>query len=299
MTRAAPGGWAVTAFVAALGLGGSAAAAPPAGLHVAVTPPRPQPGDVVLLHVSGAPAAVRAEWDGRPVTLFPVGDGMAGLVGLDLDTPPGAARWRLLQADGAAMRGTGVTGTVTIRGKTFPTQHLTLPPGQVDLDPPTLARVEAEQKELRQVLARSVPERFWRGPFQIPVDGGRPTGGFGLRRVLNGQPRSPHAGFDWAAPPGTPVLATNAGRVVLVADHFFAGRNVVIDHGLGLFTLYFHLSEAGVAAGDRVREGQPLGAVGATGRVTGPHLHFAVILGGARVDPESLLALVPPPDPVP
>jgi murein DD-endopeptidase MepM/ murein hydrolase activator NlpD len=169
----------------------------------------------------------------------------------------------------------------------------------VDLDPATLARVESEAAALKAVLAAGAAERLWRGRFRHPVEGGRPTGGFGLRRVLNGQPRSPHSGFDWGAPTGTPVVAANAGRATLVAEHFFAGRHVVVDHGLGLFTLYYHLTETRVAPGEPVAVGQVIGTVGATGRVTGPHLHFAVLLNGARVDPEALLALTPPDEPSP
>jgi len=269
----------------------------PATIRVSVTPKEPHPGDVVLVHLSGARPGVRVEWNGQPLRLFSVRDGLAAVVGVDLDTPPGRIEWRVVPETLAG--GSRPSGAVLVRSRTFPVQHLTLPPNQVDLDPPTLARVESEQRELAAVLADSAPERLWQGPFRVPVDGGRPTGGFGLRRMINGQPRSPHAGFDWAAPEGTPVLAANAGRVALVAEHFFAGRNVVLDHGLGLFTLYFHLSEVRVARGERVSSGEALGAVGATGRVTGPHLHFAVILAGARVDPESLLALLPPPDPAP
>jgi murein DD-endopeptidase MepM/ murein hydrolase activator NlpD len=185
---------------------------------------------------------------------------------------------------------------VTVRPKTFVTQHLALPPHQVDLDAATLARVEREQAEFRGALADSVGERLWRGAFRMPVEGGVATGGFGLRRVINGQPRSPHAGYDWAAPTGTPVAAANAGRVALVAEHFFAGRLVVLDHGLGLFTYYFHLDGTTVSTGERVAKGQPIGAVGATGRVTGPHLHLGVSIAQARVDPESLLGLRPPPE---
>jgi murein DD-endopeptidase MepM/ murein hydrolase activator NlpD len=164
----------------------------------------------------------------------------------------------------------------------------------VDLDAPTLARVETERGHLKAALARGVAERLWRGPFRAPLEGGRPTGGFGLRRVINGQPRSPHTGYDWAAPAGTPVVAVNAGRVALVAEHFFAGRNVVLDHGLGLFTFYYHLAETRVAPDAPVAQGEVIGTVGATGRVTGAHLHFAVTLAGARVDPEALLALEVP-----
>jgi murein DD-endopeptidase MepM/ murein hydrolase activator NlpD len=161
----------------------------------------------------------------------------------------------------------------------------------VDLDAKTLARVRAEQAELRAVLESGAGERLWQDAFHTPVEEGRPTGSFGLRRIINGQRRSPHTGFDWAAPRGAPVLAANAGRVALVAEHFFPGRLVVLDHGLGLFTLYFHLDETVVARGERVAARQRVGSVGATGRTTGPHLHLGVVLDGARVDPMSLLKL--------
>jgi murein DD-endopeptidase MepM/ murein hydrolase activator NlpD len=252
---------------------------------------------VLLLQVTGGPTDIRAEWDGRPLTLFPVADGVAAMVGIDLDVRPGSLRWRVTRPGAAPDGGALATGTVTIRARTFPTQELTLPKGMVDLDAATLARVETEQGELKAALATGASERLWRGPFRVPVEGGKPTGGFGLRRLINGQPRSPHAGYDWAAPVGTPVQAANFGRVALVTEHFFAGRNVVLDHGLGLFTLYYHLAEARVVAGEAVATGQVIGTVGATGRVTGPHLHFAVLLGRARVDPESLLRLALPPEP--
>ena len=279
---------------ALLGLGAPAAAVTDGPVRVTVVPSSPQPGDVVLLEIGGAPPDVRAEWDGRPLALFPTAHGVAALVGIDLDVRPGPIAWRVTRPSAAKNGGALAAGAVTVRARTFPTQPLTLPKGMVDLDAPTLARVETEREELKAALGAGAAERLWRGAFRIPVDGGQPTGGFGLRRVLNGQPRSPHTGYDWAAPAGTPVLASNAGRVALVAEHFFAGRNVILDHGLGLFTLYFHLTEARVARGEPVTGGQVIGTVGATGRVTGAHLHFAVLLNGARVDPEALLRLAPP-----
>jgi murein DD-endopeptidase MepM/ murein hydrolase activator NlpD len=279
---------------ALLGLATPAPAATEGPVRVTVAPPNPQPGDVVLLQISDGPPDVRADWDGRPLALFPTAHGVAALIGIDLDVRPGPIGWRVTRPSVAKNGGALATGGVAVRARTFPTQPLTLPKGMVDLDAPTLARVETEREELKAALAAGAAERLWRGPFRIPVDGGQPTGGFGLRRVLNGQPRSPHTGYDWAAPAGTPVLATNTGRAALVAEHFFAGRNVVLDHGLGLFTLYFHLTEARVAPGESVSAGQVIGTVGATGRVTGPHLHFAVLLNGARVDPEALLRLAPP-----
>jgi murein DD-endopeptidase MepM/ murein hydrolase activator NlpD len=266
----------------------------PGGVQVSITPSHAQPGDVLLFRVAGAPPDVRVEWDGRPVPVFPSEGQWVALIGVDLDTRPGVVGWRVTRPSVAKNGGALAAGAVTVRPRTFPTQALTLPKGMVDLDAPTLARVQAERGEVKAALTAGAGERLWRGPFRVPVEGAQPSGGFGLRRVINGQPRSPHTGFDWAAPVGTPVIATNAGRVALVAEHFFAGRNVVLDHGLGLFTLYYHLVETRVEAGEVVRAGQIVGAVGATGRVTGPHLHFAVLLGGARVDPEALLALSVP-----
>lgn len=266
-----------------------------AGLTIVVTPERPAPGDIVLLRVEGAPPDLGGEWQGTPLRFFPMGTALAALVGVDLDVEPGRLPWLLTRPAGRGRVVVG-KGAVTVGPRTFETQHLTLPPGQVDLDPATLARVRAERAELEAALASSAPERLWRGPFAVPVEGGRPTGGFGLRRVINGQRRSPHAGYDWAAPRGTPVLAANAGRVALVAEHFFSGRLVVLDHGLGLFTHYYHLDETQVTAGASVPRGQPIGTVGATGRATGPHLHLGVTLGGARVDPLALLGLTLPPE---
>jgi hypothetical protein len=279
---------------ALLGLATPAPAVTEGPVRVTVAPPSPQPGDVVLLQISGGPPDVRADWDGRPLALFPTAHGVAALIGIDLDVRPGHIGWRVTRPSVAKNGGALATGAVTVRARSFPTQPLTLPKGMVDLDAPTLARVETEREELKAALAAGAAERLWRGPFRIPVEGGQPTGGFGLRRILNGKPRSPHTGYDWAAPAGTPVLAANTGRAALVAEYFFAGRNVVLDHGLGLFTLYFHLTEARVAPGESVSAGQVIGTVGATGRVTGPHLHFAVLLNGARVDPEALLRLAPP-----
>ena len=112
----------------------------------------------------------------------------------------------------------------------------------------------------------------------------------GSRTILNGQPRSPHSGADFNSPAGTPIKAPNAGRVVLAGDRYFTGNTVMIDHGLTMFSLFAHLSEIDVHAGDSVKAGDVVGKVGSTGRVTGPHLHWSVRLNGARVDPLSLLA---------
>jgi hypothetical protein len=281
-------------LLAALVLLPTAAPALTPAFRVVVTPAEPRPGDVVLLRVPGGPPDLAGEWNGQPLRFFRTPDGPAALVGIDLDTVPAPIAWRIIGGGRPPEPPTVRRGRVTVRPRTFETQRLTLPPHQVDLDAATLARVRAEQGELASVLATGAPTRLWHGRFRSPVDDGRPTGGFGLRRVINGQPRSPHAGFDWAAPRGTPVVAANAGRVALVAEYFFAGRLVLLDHGLGLFTHYYHLDEARVAPDEVVVTGQVIGTVGASGRATGPHLHLGVTLAGARVDPIALLGLIPP-----
>ena len=250
------------------------------------------PGDVAVVFLTGLPDAKAVEGSlvGRPLSFFPYGDGYAALAGVDLEVKPGKLTWRIGVVDGRE-RPIKATGKLQVRGRKFPLQRLTLPKELVDLDTPTLKRVEEESKRLQTLYATITPERLWRGRFTKPVGVSDPGEGFGARRIINGQPRAPHAGLDYSADPGTPVVAANAGRVALVAEYFFPGRLVVIDHGLGLYTLYFHLERAEVAEGDRVDRGQPIGRVGASGRATGPHLHFAAHLRQARIDPAGLLQL--------
>jgi murein DD-endopeptidase MepM/ murein hydrolase activator NlpD len=149
-------------------------------------------------------------------------------------------------------------------------------------------RIAQEAKELAALWEASVDSRLWTGAFVRPVPQAA-NSAFGSRSILNGLPRSPHGGADFASPAGTPIKAPNAGRVVLAKALYYTGNTVVIDHGLGLFSLFAHLSATDVSAGATVAAGQRVGLVGQTGRVTGPHLHWAVRLNGARVDPLSLL----------
>jgi murein DD-endopeptidase MepM/ murein hydrolase activator NlpD len=150
--------------------------------------------------------------------------------------------------------------------------------------------VKAEQKQVRRVLGLTSDERFWGGRFVEPVHGVI-AGAFGRKRLINGQPRSPHSGEDISAPMGAEVVATNDGVVRSVVNHFFSGKGVFVDHGFGLHSMYFHLSETLVEQGQPVQRGQVIGKVGASGRATGPHLHWGIRLNGARVDPYSLVKL--------
>ena len=250
------------------------------------------PGDVAVVFLTKLPDAkiVEGSAGGWSLTFFPYGDGYAALAGIDLEARPGKLTWRIGVVDGRD-RPITASGTLQVKARKFPVQRLTLPREMVELDAPTLKRVEEESKRLGTLYATITPERLWRGRFTKPVGVSDPGEGFGARRTINGRPRSPHAGLDYSADAGTPVVAANAGRVALVAEYFFPGRLVAIDHGLGLYTLYFHLERADVAAGDRVERGQAIGRVGASGRATGPHLHFAAHLGQSRVDPAVLLQL--------
>jgi murein DD-endopeptidase MepM/ murein hydrolase activator NlpD len=261
-------------------------------LKVTWQPARPRPGDIALMLVqaAGDGATLEGAVGGRPVRFFSYADGYAALVGFDLDTKPGVQPWRLaVLLPGQPPR--PAQGRIQVLGRDFPVQRLTLPQPLVDLDPEHERRALAEGERLRGLYRMITPERLWRGRFVRPVGGESPGTGFGARRIINGQPRSAHAGIDFSAPHGTPVVAVNDGRVALVADFFFPGRLVVLDHGLGLYTLYFHLEAIAVAQDDRVTRGQTIGTVGATGRATGPHLHFGAQVGPARVDPATLLGL--------
>jgi len=161
----------------------------------------------------------------------------------------------------------------------------------VELSPANQQRAAREAKELDKIYATATPEILWAKPFRSPIPGQAKGSNFGHRRVFNGQPRAPHAGSDLKAATGTPIHATNRGRVTLAKNLFFTGNTVVLDHGIGVYTIYAHLSKIDVKVGDIVEENQLLGLAGATGRVTGPHLHWSARIQGARVDPFSLLSI--------
>jgi murein DD-endopeptidase MepM/ murein hydrolase activator NlpD len=226
---------------------------------------------------------VNGTFRGEALWFHRSGEASVALVGVDLDQKPGRYPLRLSGRDGSVF-----SKDLRVVAKRFPVERLTVPKTYTELDPKTLKRVEQEKRRLDALWTRVRPERYWAGPFVMPASG--PAGSpFGLRRFFNGEPRSPHAGIDIKAPAGAPVRASNRGRVTLADDLFFTGKTVVLDHGLGVFTLYVHLSQMRVKAEDVVEKGTEIGRVGATGRATGPHLHFGARIGEARIDPKALL----------
>jgi murein DD-endopeptidase MepM/ murein hydrolase activator NlpD len=160
----------------------------------------------------------------------------------------------------------------------------------VDLDPETLKRVRKESEVMKGLWWAPPTLPLWRGDFYRPVPG-EVVGPFGRKSVINKQPRSPHSGVDLRGEKGTPIKSINNGRVILTAEHFFTGFSIVIDHGGGIQSMYFHLDEIKVRKGQTVKRGDVIGLVGASGRSTGPHLHWGVRINGARVDPVRLTAL--------
>ena len=194
-------------------------------------------------------------------------------------------------------RSRSVLEPVTVKAQKFPTTELKVEDRYVELSPEDAARAAREAQETDAIYATLTSECYWSAPFVAPIHGAKDGRNFGHRRVFNGQPRAPHSGADLRADVGTPVYASNRGRVVLAKDLFYSGNAVIVDHGLGVYTMYLHLSKIDVAPGAIVERGQLLGLAGATGRVTGPHLHWGVRIVDARVDPFSLLKLGAQPPP--
>jgi len=225
----------------------------------------------------------------RKIPFFQMTDSsFAGIIGIDMEDPPGLQE---LSVNILTQTGTDhLSYTILIIKEQYAIQHLTLPKDKVDLDPKTLKRVQQEKKELAEAFHHIGAHPLWDGPFLEPLNG-KVTGVFGSRRIINGQPRRPHSGEDIAAPKGTPVQAINKGTVVKTVNHFFSGKGVVLDHGVGLFSMYFHLSEIAVKSGQNIKKGETLGKVGASGRATGPHLHWGIHLNGSRINPYALTTL--------
>lgn len=229
---------------------------------------------------------MKADFNGREIPLWSEGEKAAtlhGLIGVDLETKPGKYEWKVSWQDAKGMA-VSCSADVSVRAGKFLTEHLKVEKQFVEPNPEQEKRAADDQKKMKAIYDTVTPERLWQGKFRIPLNGVTTGGNFGRRRVLNGQSRSPHAGVDFPAASGTPVFAAQAGKVVLAEGLYYSGNTVVIDHGYGIYTMYAHLSEIEVHAGDAVKLSDEIGKVGATGRVTGPHLHWGLTVDHARVN---------------
>jgi murein DD-endopeptidase MepM/ murein hydrolase activator NlpD len=238
------------------------------------------PGGVALVRIDGsADDSPHVTLGAAPVMVLREVDHWLAIVGIPLATAPGKLALTVARRGGRASR-----VDLSIKPKQYLVQKLRVSPGMVDLSPWDLERVNRERSVLQAAFATfsDTPPATLR--LRQPVPGTR-SSSYGSRRIFNGQPRSPHTGMDIAAPNGAPVVASARGKVVIADDFFFSGNMVVLDHGQGLVTMYAHLSAIDVGVGDVVDAGTMIGKVGATGRVTGPHLHWGVTLNQSMVDP--------------
>jgi len=271
---------------------GAAAWARGQSASVTLTPAWVEAGSPVLIHVdAGAGARLEGAWLGRKLDFFQGRDGRGwfALAGVDVEGPlgPSVLRISLRSGDGVA---SDLSRTVEIHAAHYKAGSLTVAPKFVEPGPEELARIKAESELKAKVFAVSATEPLWAASFRAPVTAAA-TDSFGTRRMFNGKLASVHKGMDFRAGTGTPVRAGNSGVVVLARPLYYEGGCVVIDHGLGLYTLAMHLSRIDVTESQRVAAGERLGLSGATGRVTGPHLHWAVRWQGAYLDPAKLLRL--------
>jgi biotin carboxyl carrier protein len=252
-----------------------------------------QPGEVVALMLTSAKPidAVHARGFDRELVTFSNAEGSFVLAGIDLDVKAGSYPVTIEVVSGKTTEHT--THTLVVRAKAFPTRQLKVDDAFVNPPASAQERIAQDTRDLNDAWSHPAATKLWGAGFIKPVVENA-NSAFGSRSVFNGQARNPHSGADFPSPAGTPVKAPGAGRVVIAKDLYFSGNTVVIDHGLGLFSLLAHLSAIDVQPGATVKAGDIVGKVGATGRVTGPHLHWAVRLAGARVDPMSLLAAIHP-----
>jgi murein DD-endopeptidase MepM/ murein hydrolase activator NlpD len=275
--------------------GPAAAQAPDAGvltltLQAVATPLKP--GGVVLVNVTASHdlSGISGQFAGRPVRFWSIDNPRQwrALAGVGLDSTPGPMD---LTVQGKAANGQSADAraTLSIVQHRFETRRIRVDPKMANPPEAEVARIKEEAQKMSEAFAILTPERLWDGRFDAPVPG-TPNSSFGRLTVTNGKPAGRHQGADFRAAMGTPVRAPNAGRIVLAQNLYFAGNTVIIDHGLGVFSLLAHLSQIDVEAGATVGRGDVVGMSGATGRVTGPHLHWAIRFGEMTVDPLALMS---------
>ncbi|RME40843.1 MAG: M23 family metallopeptidase [Deltaproteobacteria bacterium] len=266
-------------------------ATPVSAFDLELAPHRVRAGAVFLVRLSEPGLrSGQARFGNQSLPLFVKGGSGRVLVPVPLTSRPGTQPLRLSYRDGHNRLHHVMTG-VAITAGDYPVERLTLPERMVSPQKPEVVRrIQKERLLLARLFSRRTSDLFWEG--MVPPVDDPPGSRFGRRRILNGKPRAPHGGVDFRSPRGRPVRSPAPGTVVLADELFFTGRTLVIDHGGGLVSVLAHLEKMDVAAGGRVGLGQVVGTVGATGRATGPHLHWTVRLAGEKVDPLAVLALL-------
>jgi murein DD-endopeptidase MepM/ murein hydrolase activator NlpD len=251
--------------------------------EIILEPNTPGPGDIMTVTVKGADAPVEGKFGDKKIYFNPSKDSFKAVLGIDLFTEPGTYNLDI------SINGTILSRAVTVIKKAYPVQKLTLPKEMVELSPENEARVEREQLKMAAIWPNETG-RVWDGDFINPREGEIVTK-FGVRRVINKIPKSPHSGVDVEAEEGEEVHAPNNGVAVLIDEQFYSGKSLILDHGQGIYTMFFHLSKILVTPGQQVKRGDVIALVGSTGRSTGAHLHWGVRMQGARVDPLELIRL--------
>ena len=251
---------------------------------VLISPKKIVPGGLMVVTVKTAAGMVEGSFRGKQLHFNPANGAAKAVTGIDLNTEPGTYQLAL------TVDGMPLSRDVLIVKKKYPVQRLTLPEDMVVLSPENEARAERDQRKMAAIWPVD-SLRVWKGRFIDPLPGKAVGTPFGVRRIINDIPKNSHSGVDITADEGDPVKAPNDGVVILVDNQFFSGNSVVLDHGQGIYTMFFHLSKATVKYGQAVRKGDVVGLVGATGRATGAHLHWGVRVQGAKVDPLELIKL--------
>tara|TARA_R110000824_G_scaffold37545_23_gene115439 strand:+ start:8409 stop:9236 length:828 start_codon:yes stop_codon:yes gene_type:complete len=247
---------------------------------------KPVPGGVAVVTLPEQDSAPRVRYQDQPVLVIREDNQRwIAIAGIPLTVKPGTEQ--LLLDNGQKL-------SFNVGNRNYPAQHIKLSNQQhVTPDPEHLKRIQRELDEQINAYKTFSSRQPSNLMLDRPVDG-RLSSAFGLRRIFNGEERNPHSGLDFAAPTGTPIKSPAAGEVILVGDYFFNGKTVFVDHGQGLISMFCHLSSIDVKVGDELGRGEVLGKVGATGRATGPHLHWNVSLNNARVDPSIFIgAFIP------
>jgi murein DD-endopeptidase MepM/ murein hydrolase activator NlpD len=247
-------------------------------------------GGIIFVKIPGkADQEPSLKWMDREISLLYRSDKKIyeGFIAADLEQKPGTYNLDLTFMPS----GTKKQVKIKVVKKDYGVRNITIADdSKVNLNEKDLARATKESSVMSKLWGESVIAPFWKTSFIMPLDS-EVSGTFGRRSIINNQPRSPHSGVDMRGKKGTPVKAVNDGLVVLTGDHFFTGNTVVIDHGAGILSMYFHLDKINVKKGDKISRGAILGAVGSTGRATGPHLHWGVRVDGQRVDPVNLVEI--------